>query len=509
MSYIKRTSINMFSSTVGYVLPMLISIFTVPLLLKYLGETAYGLQSIINVIIGYLAFMDMGLDIPIIKLLSEYKAKNEDENINKLLNTTLQLYAMIGTLGFIIILCFSKLLILYVFPVPKEMFTSAVTVFQLSGIGFLASVLMSWGRAVSMGLQRFEISYSISTVTTITSTLISLYVVYIGWGLVGYIFIKVIFTVFTLPLYWIFTKKILPAYKFKLGLHRSILQTVKSYVGYGALNRVTGSFFSRIDQMLIGTWVGLEAAGIYSIPFMIVNSLGYMIAYMLGFTFPLTSELISAGKIEQFRDIYFRSSSFIAALSTMIYFPLFIFSDIFLQLWVPNIAGKATLVFKLLIVSGYLSILSAAITNNVVVGMGKIREFTIYNSIRGIFLGLFCVIFINIWGLIGAGIALVSIIIVDFTYLIIALRKYIQVSPIFLFRRAYLKPLALGGFLFIITYFFHPFITNWIRLISIVSFFEISYIALGFWIKIFGNTERKVLFSIFELVKSKVIPKRG
>jgi len=508
MSYIKRTSINMISSTVGYVLPMVISIFTVPILLKYLGETAYGLQSIVNVIIGYLAFMDMGLDIPIIKLLSEYKAKNEDQNINKLLNTTLQLYTIIGTIGLVLILCFSKLLILYVFPVPKEMFNSAVTVFQLSGIGFLASILMSWGRSVSMGLQRFEISYSISTAATIASTLLGLYVVYIGWGLVGYIFIKVLFTLITLPLYWIFTKRILPAYKFRLGLDRTILHTIKSYVGYGALNRVTGSFFSRMDQMLIGTWVGLAAAGIYSIPFMIVNSLGYMIAYMLGFTFPLTSELLSAGKIEQFREIYFRSSRFIAALSTMIFFPLFIFSDIFLELWVPNIAGKAASVFKLLIIGGYLSTLCAVITNNVIIGMGKIKVFTIYNSIRGVVLGLFCLVFIHFWGLNGAGIALVSIIIIEFLYFIIALQKYIQVSPVLLVRKAYLKPIILGSFLFIIGYLLRPLITSWIDLILIVSAFEVTYISFGFWINIFGSTEKRVLLGIFGAFKTNIL-KRG
>lgn len=60
----------MLSSAAGYVVPMLVNFITTPLLLRALGEAAFGLQSMVAVIVGYLTFMDMGLDLPITKLLA-------------------------------------------------------------------------------------------------------------------------------------------------------------------------------------------------------------------------------------------------------------------------------------------------------------------------------------------------------------------------------------------------------------------------------------------------------
>ena len=76
MHYVQRSFINMLSSAAGYAVTMLVNFITTPLLLRGLGESAYGLQSLMAVIIGYLTFMDMGLDLPVTKLLAEDHACN-------------------------------------------------------------------------------------------------------------------------------------------------------------------------------------------------------------------------------------------------------------------------------------------------------------------------------------------------------------------------------------------------------------------------------------------------
>ena len=82
MNRIQRSSINMLSSAAGYVIPMFVNLITTPLLLRGLGEAAYGLQSLVAVVIGYLTFMDMGLDLPITKLLAGDHASNTVESEN-------------------------------------------------------------------------------------------------------------------------------------------------------------------------------------------------------------------------------------------------------------------------------------------------------------------------------------------------------------------------------------------------------------------------------------------
>lgn len=504
MNRLQRSSINMLSSVAGYAMPMLISLITTPLLLRGLGETAYGLQSLVGVIVGYLTFMDMGLDLPITKLLAEDRARQDTEAENHLLSTTLQLYGLIGLAGMTAIMLLADLLVQRVFIVPGDLVASATLVFRLAGVGFLGSVALGWGRAVAMGLHRFDLSYSISLAVSVTGTIVGLGMVYAGFGVVGYVLVRVALSVLSGPAYWFLIRRLLPEFRFRWGLHRETLKRVRGYVGFGALMRVTNSLFFRLDQTLIGAWIGVAAAGIYAVPFFAASSLGLMIAYMLGFIFPMTSELQSQGQLDRLRDIFTRATQFITALAGLIFVPLLVLGDLFLALWVPSVAGQAAAVLRLLVFAGYVSTVSASLANNVMSGMGRIRQLTIYTIVRGLALGAWCVLLIRPLGLEGAGWALLLTCSVDVIYLVIVLRRYLQIAPLQLFRRAYLKPMLLGLGFAGLTFLARPFATSWLGLGLVGSVLGLAYIIVGFVIGVFGETEKRAVIGLLQMVRKEV-----
>jgi O-antigen/teichoic acid export membrane protein len=506
MNRLQRSSVNMLSSAVGYAVPMLVSFITTPLILRALGEAAFGLQSLVAVIVGYLMFMDMGLDFPIIKLLAEDRARQDAKSENRLLCTTLQLYAGIGLAGMVAIMLLADWLARSVFKVPPDLVGQTVIVFRLAGIGFLGSVGMSWGRAVAMGLQRFDLNCSVSVVLSTAGTLIGLGGVYAGYGVVGYVLIRVIFTALAGPIYFILARHILSGFRFLPGLDRATLRRVSGYVGYGMFLRITSSLVSRLDQTLLGVWIGMVAVGIYAVPFMIANSLGYMIANMLGFIFPMTSELQSLGQMDHMRDIFTRASQFIAALAGLIFIPLFILGDLFLAVWTPSIAAQASSVLRLLALAGYIGTLTASLPNNVMMGQGNMRSFTIYATIRAVVLAFFCFSLIRPLGLEGAGWAVLLTCSVDVIYLVIVLRRYLQIAPLQLFQRAYLKPMLLGIGFSGLVFLARPFATSWLGLGLVGAILAAVYLAAGFAIGVFGETEKRVIAGLRQkiLVSAKL-----
>ena len=483
----------------GYAAPMLINFISTPLLLHALGETAYGLQSLVAVVIGYLTFMDMGMAWPITKYLAEDYAQGNTKGENRILSTTLQLYGAIGLIGMVAIMLSAGLLARSVFKVPAASVSSAIHVFRLAGVGFLASVGLSWGQAVGMGLQRFEVTYGISIVNSLAGVGLGLAAVYAGYGVVGYVLVRVIVSFASGPAYWLLARRLLPTFRVRWGIDRATLRRISGYIVYGVLNRVMGGVVANLDKTLIGIWLGVAAAGVYSVPFMVVTSLGYIIAYMLGFIFPMASELQSLGEMDRLRDIFTRSTRFITALAGMIFVPLFVLGDIVLALWVPSIAGQAAGVFRLLTLAGYLGTLCVSLTNSVVIGMGRIRQFTIYATIRNMALGAWCFLLIRPIGLEGAGWALLLTVIVDGVYLIIALRNYLQLSPLVLFRTAYLKPMALSAVLGVLAFLARPLATSWTGLGGIGAGLSLLYIVAGYWIGVFGETEKRALAMLWQL----------
>ena len=488
----------------GYAVPMLVNLIATPLLLRGLGEAAFGLQSLVAVIIGYFTVMDMGLALPIIKYLAEDHAKNDIESENRILSTTLQLYGAIGIVGMVIIVLAAEWLARIVFKVPAELIPQATMVFRLAGIGFLGSVGMSWGQALAMGLQRFEISYGVSAVSNVAGIGVGLGMVYAGYGVVGYVLVRVVVSLVSGPAYWLLTRRFLPTFRVQWGIDRATLRRVSGYVGYGAINRAVSSLVSRLDQTLIGVWLGVAAAGVYSVPFLVVNSLGHMFGYMLGFIFPMASELQSLGQIERLRDIFIRSLQFIAALAGLIFIPLFVIGDLFLTLWTPTISVKAAGVLRLLALAGYIGTLTATLPNNVMVGLGKMRQFTIYTTIRAIVLAAFCFILIHPLGIEGAGWALLFTCSVDIVYFFIFLRRYVQIAPSLLLQKAYLKPILLGVVFAALTFLCRPFAISWIGLGAVGIGLLVIYITVGFVVGVFGESEKRALMILYNLVKDRV-----
>jgi O-antigen/teichoic acid export membrane protein len=267
------------------------------------------------------------------------------------------------------------------------------------------------------------------------------------------------------------------------------------------INRVLGSVISGLDKTLISMWIGVAATGIYSVPFMIANAFGYMISYMVGFVFPMASEFHSLEQMDRFTSIYIRTSRFIAGLANMIFIPLLVLGDVFLTLWIDiDFADKASGVFRLLLLSGYLGILTATLINNVVVGTGHIKEFTIYNSVRAVSLGLGCIFLIRPFGIEGAGLAVLLANIVNVIYLVIVLRRFLQIPLSFLLRTAYLKPIMLGLVLAIIALFFRPWAASWVGLIIVSVVLEIFFVIVGYIIGIFGDTEKRALLGLWRMI---------
>ena len=495
MNRLKRSSINMLAGMLGYAAPMLINVVATPILLVLLGEDAYGLQALVSVILGYATVMDMALDLPITKFVAEDEGRGDTKSRNRLLNNALQLYCIIGLLGMILIISSADFLARRVFHVPENLMDTTIVVFRLTGIGFFATVLGTWGRAAANGMQRYDITHIVALATSFSGMSLGLATVYGGYGVTGFVMVKlVICQIASSVTYLIVVKRLLPTFKIQLGVDRLTLQRIRNYMAYGAVNRTMGTVVSRLDQTLIGVWLGVAAVGVYSIAFMVVTSIGYMLAHMLGFFLPMASELYENNKLDQLQDIFTRATRFITALAGMFFVPLLVFGDHLVILWLgEQVASQIDNVLRLLVISAYISTLTATITNNLVIGIGKIRQFTIYTTVRSLVLCLCCLLFIKPLGLEGAGAALLLTSFVDVFYFITVTKRYLHVAPVQLFEKALLRPIALTLVVFGMALALRSVTDSWLGLICVVGAMGIFFVTVGYWVGVFGDTERRAI----------------
>lgn len=504
MNKLKRTGINMISGGAGFFLPMMINFLATPFLLEKLGKEAYGLQSLVNVILGYLMVADMGLDIPITKFLAEFNGKHDYSNRDKLLSNTFQLYILIGILGMLIIFFLEPYLHM-LFRIPDSLKSEARIVFWITGVGFFGNIVSMWGKAVFIGMQRYDIANGVYIVFNLISTVVGIIMVYNDMGIVYFVLVKVIGFFLSALSYIIFGKLLLSNYNFYPGFEKAMLARIRPLIGYGFILRFSGMIFSRLDQSLISAWVSIGAVGIYSIPYLINTALSGFISGIMNFTFPRASELYSTNRVEEFNSLFITSTKYTSVIASFFFSFLIVVGDRFIYLWIDSeFAAQAQTALLILSIAYFISVISTTIMNNFLVAMNGIRLFTSYSIIRSSFMAFGFVLMIKPLGLTGAALGVLIAGFCDIAYLFVCLKYYIRVNFQSIAIQCYIKPALLGITAGTIVYLKKVLIVDWFSFVISGLGYSILFLILGIVLKVFGEKEKAIIQQLVSKVKKMV-----
>lgn len=89
---LKHAAYNM----LGLGLPMLVAVFTIPVLIRQLGEARFGLLTLIWAVVSYFGFFDLGLGRALTQDLARSIARGEIDRIGKLVATSTALLCTLG-----------------------------------------------------------------------------------------------------------------------------------------------------------------------------------------------------------------------------------------------------------------------------------------------------------------------------------------------------------------------------------------------------------------------------
>ncbi len=488
---------NVVASLLGYAVPLLVNFASTPYLMRSLGEDAFGIQVLVNVVIGYLALMDLGIGLPLVKYLAEDRAKGDGKAASELLSTTLVLYTGLGIFGMLVAFGFSSYLAESFFSIPEYLVDEAENVFQLAAAGFFATLLMGWGRSVAMGLQRYEIAYAISALSSVLGVGVGLYLIYAGFGVVGYVASKVLFLFIAALAYYVIYKVFIPEYNISFRFKLSVMVRIRSYLTYGIIHRGVTGLAGAIDKTLLGIWVSAASVGLYSLPFMLTNAVNYALSYMLSFVLPASSELSVTGLDDDLRRLFLNATRFLVGASCMTFLPFFLLGSSFLNLWLGSVTGEKVLeAFYLLSFASLLSVLLVSQTNSILLGIGRIDHFTVYTVVRVTVFSLLCVILIPQYGFEGAAWAMLLVCVVDVIYFIFVVSVHLKMEVVSVLLSAYFRPLSISGCIGLLWFPLHTITFSWIELLLALAVIEITLMLLFYNCRVLKNAEKELFINI-------------
>jgi len=371
-----------------------------PIIIRYLGQTAYGLWAILYSIVGYFALFDFGLNTAVAKYTAEYRARDQRDRLSKLVSTTFAVF--IGISCLIVLICIAMApFIPGLFKIPEDLVSEGRTTFLIMGFNVGLILLAGVFGNIIYGHQRVDVWKIFSIIQLLANAVLTIVLLRSGAGLTGLAAASMASTMILISLYLLFLRR--SEYGIVIDPRLADLKIFKETAPYSIrtfILGITNRLVHYTDYIVIGIFLGAASVAPYEIVYKLCFMATYLFSVVSSTMFPKFSNLYALGDAEGLRGLYLKTVKVSVAIMTPVAICLFFWGGEFIGLWVgpENFAGTEILfVLVLLNINHGIGSSAAALLQ----AIGKNREF-VYSEVINAALNVgLSILLIKTMGLLG------------------------------------------------------------------------------------------------------------
>lgn len=391
---------NGLANLLGGVLPAMVTVFTTPFVVNTLGDSSYGVLTLITAIIGYFAIIDINITAGSVKYVAQHHATGNIKLRNQTLTSGLAVYILIGLVGCGLILVFSDTLINRVFVVPDAMRKVSGDTLQLAAFGFLFGQMQVYLNSVPQAIRRYDQSAIVESLFGVLTPLSTVLVLWLGYGLFEVVAVRIAASVLNILMLGNIIRRLMPDIAFERPTNNT-LGALGRFSGFAYLNRLATVAYAQGDKLVLGAIVSMSALTHYAVPFMLVNRV-FSLSYRLGSVmFPVASALAANHELDRLRELYLYSARYVFFINCALAALLTSLAHEILLYWIgPTLATTGASILLLITLSSLVDSLTNApsLVND---GLGKPQitgSFAISRAVLGVSLTLLLVKLIGVTG---------------------------------------------------------------------------------------------------------------
>lgn len=404
-------------SLLGFAIPMLVAVGTMPFLVSRLGNAKFGLLSIAWVLVGYFSIFDLGIGRALTRSVAMLVGEGSVQEMRETIGTGMALLLFVGALGTIVCILISGYLAADVFQIPSELRSDAHTMFLIVALAIPLTTITSGARGILEAHQRFRVTMYLRVVVGATLYVAPLLGLLISSSLtmvaVTLVVSRIISCVWALACCRIYVPDAKSA-KLSMETGRSLLRIG----GWMTVSNVVSPLMVYSDRFLLAALVPISSLVFYTVPSDTVTRFLFIAFAVFAVVFPLFSKA-SMGHGDHLHHWYFQGTSICIILMFPVVAGLYVLAPLILDIWMgAEFARQSALVTQVLAI-GLMANGVAQIPSALLQALGRaditarlhLVEFPIY-------LGAFWFAGSR-WGIQGAAIAWTFRVIVDLVALLI------------------------------------------------------------------------------------------
>lgn len=267
-----------------------------PVMIRLLGQSEFGLYSLIGSLVAYLSVLDMGLGNTIVRYVSRNRAVGDKKSESELNGLFLAIYSVIGLITLIIgsILYFNV----------DNMFGATLSVDQIERakimmILFIFNIAISFPLGVFASLmqayERFIFLRIFNIISVLLKPIIALPFLFMGYGAVTLVVTATIINIACLLTNVYYCFKYLDIHFTKGHFEKAFLYEISGYAFFIFLNAVMDRIYYGTGQFILGMVSGTIQVAIYAIAMQFMNMYMQFSGAISGVLLPKVTMMVANG----------------------------------------------------------------------------------------------------------------------------------------------------------------------------------------------------------------------
>jgi O-antigen/teichoic acid export membrane protein len=316
---------------------MVVSLFTVRIVLKTLGITDYGIYGVVGGIVEMFSFLSNTMASASERFFAFELGKNNLIKLKRTFSLTIVIYAIIS----IIILLLAETIGLWFLNnrmvIPIERIGAANWIYQFSILSFIVTIMTIPYNAIIIARENMKF-YAYASIIEVVLKLAIVYA--LTWfaydKLKLYGFLILMTTLIVTFLYRIVCKRRYDESHFHFYWNRDLFKVLMSYSGWNLFGAITGVANNQGTNILLNVFFGPVVNAARAIAYRVSTAIASFSANFYTAVNPQIVKSYASGDKRYMIQLVFKSSKFSFYLLLLISMPLLIELDYILKLWLKE-----------------------------------------------------------------------------------------------------------------------------------------------------------------------------
>jgi len=334
----------------GNIASIAIALFSVPIILRYLGTDRFGVISLVWIVEGQFSLFDLGLSQALTKLVAEKLGASKEQDVPAIFWGSLLIMAMSGLIGAVILRAISHWLVYSALKVPAAIQVETLTSFHLVAISLPVVISSAGLRGLLAAYQRFDLLSLYRVPVSLFSYLAPLAVLPFSKKLGPFILVLVLSRFLAWIVHLVLCLSVSPAVRHSVTIQGAPFRYMLRFGGWMTVTNIVGPIMVNVDRILIGALISMSAVAYYATPYEAATKMWIIPTAISGVLFPAFSTALAQDR-ERAALLFERGVKYIFLSLFPIVITALALGHSVLHLWLgETFALKSTTVLQLLVV---------------------------------------------------------------------------------------------------------------------------------------------------------------